>query len=151
MWYICNHYKYETTRAMIKELNISEHLMKHGIKPSYQRMKIMEYLATHKTHPTADMIYVELVNEIPTLSKTTVYNTLKLFADKGVALSINIENNEVRYDGDTSVHGHFKCTTCGEVYDFPVELNDVSLPISKDFSITEHHIYLKGYCNKCKN
>ena len=136
---------------MIKSEEIPTYLSEHGIKPSYQRIKIMEYLATHKTHPTVDMIFNDLCKIIPTLSKTTVYNTLKLFTEKSVALSITIEDNEVRYDGDTSTHGHFKCTQCGVIDDFQVNLDDIKVAELENYSISEHHLYLKGLCHRCKN
>ena len=47
-------------------------LTEHGIKPSMQRMAVMEYLMTHRTHPTVDEIYTALHPSMPTLSKTTV-------------------------------------------------------------------------------
>ena len=56
-------------------------LVKYGIHPSVQRIAIMDYLIKHRTHPTVDEVYTALSDEIPTLSKTTVYNTLKLFAE----------------------------------------------------------------------
>ena len=52
-------------------------MKEHDIAPSMQRVKILEYLRNYKIHPTADMIYQALLDEMPTLSKTTVYNTLK--------------------------------------------------------------------------
>ena len=58
-----------------------KYLQGYGIKPSIQRIAIMDYLLTHKTHPSIEEIYLALCDEIPTLSKTTVYNTLKLFAE----------------------------------------------------------------------
>ena len=125
-------------------------LSTHGIRPSLQRIKIMEYLLTHKNHPNVEMIYRDLNKEIPTLSKTTIYNTLKLFADKGVVLTINIEDNELRYDGDTSIHGHFKCQKCGQIFDFKVGLKELKLEGIDEFLIKEHHIYLKGLCKRCK-
>lgn len=131
----------------LKANRIDEYLKKHDIKPSYQRIKIFECLIKHRNHPTVDMIYQELVNEIPTLSKTTVYNTLKLFIEKKIVLLINIEDNETRYDGDTSFHGHFKCRKCNEVYDIKTEI-----PVLKeldDFKIEEYHLYIKGICKKC--
>lgn len=60
----------------------SNYLKEHGIKPSYQRMKVFQYLVDNHNHPTVDMIYKALCPEIPTLSKTTVYNTLNLFVEK---------------------------------------------------------------------
>ncbi|WP_066498758.1 Fur family transcriptional regulator [Abyssisolibacter fermentans] len=128
--------------------NIEDYLKSNDIKPSYQRIKIFEYLIKYKNHPTVDMIYKELVGEIPTLSKTTVYNTLKLFVEKNIVIVINIEDNETRYDADTSFHGHFKCRKCKRVYDFRLEM-----PHIKDlegFDIDEYHFYLKGVCKSCK-
>jgi len=74
-----------------------ECLMDHGVKPSVQRIAIMDYLLKNRTHPTAEEIYSALVNLIPTLSKTTVYNTLKLFVEQGAALMLTIDekNSEV--------------------------------------------------------
>ncbi len=50
------------------------YLEEEGIQPSYHRLKILEYMMNHRTHPTVDIIYKNLSKEIPTLSKTTVYN-----------------------------------------------------------------------------
>ena len=95
--------------------NIGEYLKCHSIKPSYQRMKVFQYLYEERNHPTVDMIYKALCTEIPTLSKTTVYNTLNLFIEKEIANVIVIEENETRYDIDMSIHGHFKCEQCGKI------------------------------------
>ena len=92
---------------------LSAYLEEEGIRSSYQRLKILEYLQAHRTHPTVDIIYKNLSKEIPTLSKTTVYNTLKLFVSKGIVQELTIEEKEVRYDADTKPHAHFKCIECG--------------------------------------
>jgi len=131
-------------------MNVNHYLTKHGIKPSYQRMKIMEFLLNNKNHPTVDNIHKDLINVIPTLSKTTVYNTLNLFAKQNVVQIINIENNEVRYDGNISFHGHFKCEKCGKIYDFNIKSNDLNFEQIENFEIKHTDIYLKGICKKCK-
>lgn len=59
-------------------MTATEQLIEHNIRPSVQRVAIMQYLLDHRTHPTADDIYTELVKTMPTLSRTTVYNTLQL-------------------------------------------------------------------------
>jgi len=133
-----------------KNVNVGEHLKTHGIKPSYQRIKIFEYLLKHHNHPTVDMIYRELVPRIPTLSKTTVYNTLNLFIAKEIASIIIIEENETRYDADTSVHGHFKCHKCTKVYDLDVDLSKIEIPMLTEHRVTEHHFYFKGICKNCR-
>ncbi len=133
----------------IKKENIGDHLKKHGVKPSYQRMRIFEYLMNNRVHPTVDMIYKNLISEIPTLSKTTVYNTLNLFLEKNLVITIVIEENEVRYDIDTSLHGHFKCNVCNAIYDFSVDPSYLEQEHLKSFKISEQHIYLKGACKDC--
>ena len=131
--------------------NVGEYLKKHDIKPSYQRIKIFEYLLNNRTHPTVDEIFKALIGNIPTLSKTTVYNTLKLFTDKNIVIVINIEDNETRYDADVSNHGHFKCIKCGKVYDFKIDLGNVELKELDNFDVHEYHFYIKGICDKCKS
>lgn len=144
---ICNEYKLrmETTRQ------IKDRLLQLGVKPSLQRIAIMNYLLTHPTHPTADTIFNDLYPSIPTLSKTTVYNTLKLLADQGAILSLNIDEKNVRYDGDISNHAHFRCKQCGEVFDIRLE-GDALIPAlgMEGFFTTECHIYYRGYCKTCK-
>lgn len=129
--------------------NIPVYFAKHHIKPSYQRIKIYEYLLASRSHPTADDIYRQLVQTIPTLSKTTVYNSLKTFVDKGIINEITIQGNEMRYDAIKERHGHFQCEICKEIYDFPL---DEFLPYEdelKGFEIRKSHVHLKGVCKKC--
>ena len=66
-------------------MNVYEYLLSYNVKPSVQRIAIMDYLLKHKTHPSIDEIYLALSKSIPTLSKTTVYNTLKLLTENGAA------------------------------------------------------------------
>ncbi len=133
----------------VKVEDIGAYLKSHDIKPSFQRMKIFEYLITHRNHPTVEMIYKTLVKEIPTLSKTTVYNTLNLFVDKKIAIVIVIEENETRYDADMGIHGHFKCEKCSSVYDIDIDVEKVDIQSLANFQINEHHLYFKGICNNC--
>lgn len=131
-------------------IKFGEHLIAHGVKPSLQRLRIYEYIHTNRVHPTVDMIYSSLSPTMPTLSKTTVYNTLKLFVSKGVARAINIEDTETRYDSDMSHHGHFKCKGCGGLFDVMLSKDEIQLSGLKDFRIDEVQVNFKGYCNVCK-
>ena len=132
-------------------------LLDNGISPSFHRIKIYEYLINNKTHPTAEMIYSNMITQIPTLSKTTIYNTLKTFTQKGLISAITIEDNEVRFDADTDFHGHFKCNNCGSLYD--LYKDDLPQEIIKGLeqksilnnTITEAHLYFKGICKNCHN
>lgn len=131
--------------------NIGEYLKANGIKPSYQRIKIFQYLVEKRNHPTVDMIYKALCPEIPTLSKTTVYNTLNLFIEKKIVNMIVIEENETRYDSLMSIHGHFKCEKCGKIFDIDIDKKVLSEKALEDFQINEQHYYFKGICKECAN
>lgn len=129
--------------------NVGDYLKSHNIKPSFQRIRIFDYLYHHPTHPTVDEIYRGLIGEIPTLSKTTVYNTLGLFIEKEIAQLITIEENEARYDANTMVHGHFKCERCQAVHDFNLDIMNIESTGLDKFQINQKHIYFKGICDQC--
>ncbi len=129
-----------------------EILTEHGIKPSVQRMAIMEYLVKNPTHPTVDEIYSALIGSMPTLSKTTVNNTLRLFYESGAALMLTIDGRQVRFDASVGTHGHFLCKRCGRIYDIPcdrlaAELEERVLP--PGFSRDNVELYYHGSCPKC--
>lgn len=127
------------------------YLAEKNIKPLYNRIKILEYLVAHQCHPTVDEIYNDLVKELPTLSKTTVYNTLKLFLKENLVRLVTIEDNETRYDVVISNHGHFKCEECEKIFDFAIEIDNVETAELKQFKIKEKNVYYKGICPRCLN
>lgn len=136
---------------MNTDLKVQVYLQNYGIKPSLQRIAIMEYLMENRIHPTADEIYNALHVKMPTLSKTTVYNTLKLFADQKAVSLLVIDGKNVRFDIDTSCHAHFQCCGCHKVFDIPVGESEL-LKVRKisGLLITESHLYYKGYCERCR-
>lgn len=125
-------------------------LQEHGIKPSYPRLCIYAYLAQSKDHPTADEIYLSLHDEMPTLSKMTVYNTLNILIDKKLARLVSIEDHEARYDANIQMHGHFKCLACQRVVDFPTSDQHLVYDNLKGFEILEQDVFMRGLCPKCK-
>ena len=146
--YICNYYKL----TMNTKKNVGNRLLEFGIKPSLQRIAIMEYLMDHLTHPTADTIFNDLYPSIPTLSKTTVYNTLKLLEEQGAIQTITIDDKNLRYDADLSRHAHFKCKHCSSVHDLPLK-DDAAFAIKDlgDMILTGYQVYYQGYCKQCKD
>jgi Fe2+ or Zn2+ uptake regulation protein len=126
---------------------VEKKLKEKGLRPSVQRIKVLKFLLENKIHPTVDEIYENLKGEIPTLSKTTVYNTLKLFLEKGLIKLVTIELNETRYDADLSLHGHFKCEVCGKIYDF--EIKKIEIEKLDNFVIKNKNLELTGICKSC--
>lgn len=131
------------------EKETAQILKDKNITPSYTRIQIYDYISKDKIHPTVDEIFTELVELFPTLSKTTVYNTLKLFVEKELIKAVNLDDNILRYELVRSNHGHFKCDTCSQIYDIPVNVN-ITLPDKlKDSVIDEYHYLLIGTCPNC--
>ncbi len=128
--------------------HILKKLKEKGIRPSYIRVRIYSYLEESRIHPTVDEIYEFLSKEILTLSKTTVYNTLKLFTEKGLAQQLNIEGNELRYEAIRGFHGHFKCEKCNSIYDMKISQLEFEDDIS-EFVINEEQVLVTGVCPKC--
>jgi Fe2+ or Zn2+ uptake regulation protein len=126
-----------------------ELLKEKGINPSIQRIKILKSLMTTESHPTVKDIYSKILKEIPTLSKTTVYNTVKLFADKGILTPTRVKEDEIRYDINVCPHIHFRCKKCSNIYDLIKE----EPPIKEKKEIDGHLIEEKCVCylGICKN
>ena len=129
--------------------NISVYLSSYGIRPSVQRIAIMRYLRKNRTHPTADEVFESLKKQIPTLSKTTVYNTLNLFVENGAALYVGIDEKNARFDGYVESHAHFRCNKCGCIIDLQINVENF-LPTDFSGIIENTYFYLKGKCADCK-
>lgn len=112
-------------------------------------MAVYDYLVKNPIHPTAETIYLALHPALPTLSRTTVYNTLKQLSDKGFIQTVVIEEGELRYDAELSDHIHFKCTSCGRIFDiFPgVKLRKAVLP--EGFTGVKTQTNIWGICKNC--
>jgi Fe2+ or Zn2+ uptake regulation protein len=130
-------------------MSIADFLRGKGIQPSPQRMRIYEALAATKAHPSAETIHRELCPEMPTLSRTTVYSTLDLFAARGIAQRLTLSGSELRYDADILPHVHFRCRSCGAVSDldgFPVPARP---DVPAGYLLESSHFHAEGLCPAC--
>lgn len=91
--------------------------MEKKMRNSATRNSIYEYLCGTKTHPSSEMIYLDLRVKNPNLSFGTVYRNLKQLEETGRIIRVCTVNNRERYDADCSVHLHFACEKCGSVID----------------------------------
>lgn len=129
--------------------NIAAYLKERGIRPSIQRVAVMRYMMQHRTHPTADEIFSYLSELYPSLSRTTVYNTLALLSASGVIKTLCIDNTYTRYDFAELPHGHFRCSQCGKIID--VCLSEPPHPIIPPGvgSINLNDVIYSGLCSDC--
>jgi Fur family iron response transcriptional regulator len=97
--------------------NVARLLRAHGITPTHQRIEIALVLFEKRWHPSADQILAAVNVRYAESSKATVYNTLKLFLDKGLVRELIVDPNKVFYDSNTGVHHHFYDVVSGEITD----------------------------------
>jgi|TARA_B100000315_G_C14545223_1_gene572893 Fe2+ or Zn2+ uptake regulation protein len=115
-----------------------------------QKIKILEYLRSVKTHPTVETIYNAVKKEIATITLATVYRNLNLLADGGKALRLDI-NNEFHFDAEVSNHQHCVCKDCGKILDISQkEISEYAMKkINCDkFNPTNVQIVFQGHCKK---
>jgi len=128
---------------------IAAYLKSKKLRPSVIRIRVLKYLSDNRVHPTADRIYRELYKEIPTLSKTSIYNTLKSFSESGIISELTIEEGMARYDAETSKHGHFRCRKCGMIEDFRTKCDMCYTEPMAGYKIETEHVYVTGLCANC--
>ncbi len=114
---------------VLDEPATAQRLQAHGILPTQQRLQIARVLLARDQHVSADQV-LELVNASgSSVSKATVYNTLGLFAQKGILREVNADPSRVFYDTNISKHHHFYHMDTGELSDIaPDEVSLDQLP-----------------------
>lgn len=103
-------------QAMSRE-QIVEHLQMHGLKPTEQRVRIAEILMSVPVHMTAEQIIARVRRGGERVSKATVYNTLKVFAGRGLVRQIHLDPERSVYDSTRKPHHHFHDLETGELHD----------------------------------
>ncbi len=106
------------------------HLLEQsGIRPTAQRLKVAEVLLSSPRHLTAEQLLSTLRQAPSRVSKATVYNTLKLFVDHGLARQIHTDPDRCVYDSKMDRHHHFQRLDTGEMIDIrPDELEFARMP-----------------------
>jgi Fur family transcriptional regulator, iron response regulator len=101
--------------------SVAKLLRARGITPTHQRIEIALVLFEKRWHPSADQILAAVNVRYAETSKATVYNTLKLFIDKGLVRELIVDRNRVFFDSNTSAHHHFYDVESGEITDICAE------------------------------
>jgi len=98
---------------------VAERLRGHGIAPTHQRIEIAYVLLERCEHLSADRILALVNARHAEVSKATVYNTLRLFREKGLIRELVVDPAKVFYDPNTAPHHHFYDVVTGELTDIP--------------------------------
>ena len=124
-------------------------LKENSIKITPQRLEILRYLDENRTHPTADQIYAGLKEKNPSLSKTTVYNSVETLNNHGIIQLLTLSYLEARYDFRSDMHHHFLCKKCGNIIDIDIKCPNIGKMLEIGHKVEEVHGYFKGICKKC--
>ena len=127
--------------------------MEVSTKQFRKRNAILYYLQSVTNHPSAEMVFTHLKQEIPDLSIGTVYRNLNLFKNQGQAVIVATVNGVERFDGNIEPHVHFICNSCDGVTDLPqIQVpEELNRQVNKATGGTVEmcHLTFTGQCKDC--
>lgn len=123
-----------------------------GMKVTPQRLAIYEELRNSGDHPSAEMLYIRLRHKLPTITLDTVYRTLNVFSEIGVASIVEGTGNSKRFEGNLDVHHHVRCMKCDKIMDvYNQNYDQLSVPpeVEQGFEILKTTVHIVGICRAC--
>jgi Fur family ferric uptake transcriptional regulator len=132
-----------------------EHIQKAGLRRTTQRDLIMEIFLRTEEHLTSEDLYWLVQKEDPTVGNTTVYRTLKLLTEAGLAREVRFGDNKTYYEHhyNHQHHDHMICTECGKVIEFfseAIEELQDQMADKFEFRPTHHSLRMWGICSECQ-
>jgi Fur family ferric uptake transcriptional regulator len=138
-----------------KKKTFREFITQKGLKSTRQRDIILDAFLSSERHMSIEDLYLKLRAKHPNIGYATVYRTLKLFAESGIAREIQFGDGQTRYEHveEGEHHDHLVCTRCGAIAEFEnetIEKLQDEVAKSHDFIIETHKLELYGICAKCR-
>lgn len=134
----------------------SQELRNVGLKVTLPRVKILEVLEKQHEdrHLSAEKVYKILLSEGEEIGLATVYRVLTQFEAAGLVSRHHFEGGNSIFEINTgSHHDHVVCMKCGKVDEFTdeiIEKRQEQIAKSLGYELTDHSLYLYGYCTECK-
>ena len=130
-----------------------ERLHQAGLKATGPRMLILKAIEHDRSHPTAEQIHETLRQDYPSLSLSTVYQTLDAFIRNGLCRRVSNAGDRLRVDGTPQDHDHAVCSKCGEIFDidrqhFPLPSPPTELP--NGMTVMGLHLEYEVICGTCQ-
>ena len=132
-----------------------EHIQKAGLRRTSQRDLIMEIFLSTEEHLTSEDLYRLVEKKDPTVGHTTVYRTLKLLTEAGLAREVRFGDNKTYYEHhyNHQHHDHMICTECSAVIEFfsqDIESLQDEMAAKFGFHPTHHSLRMWGVCSDCR-
>lgn len=133
----------------------SDFIARKRLKMTPQRRHILDIFLRDEGHLTSEELYRKVKGERDSIGQATVYRTLKLLADSGLAKAVEFGDGTLRYEVKYGHehHDHLICEQCGknvEVFDPNIERLQESVAAAHGFLLTGHKLYLYGLCPDCR-
>lgn len=133
----------------------SEYLNKNNLKLTSQRVDILRIFLSIEKHLSAEDLYKIIKTKNPEIGYTTVYRTMKLICDAGLAREVDFSDGfkRIEHNFGHNHHDHLICLKCGklfEVFDADIERLQERLAKKNKFSVVRHKMDIFGYCQSCK-
>lgn len=131
-------------------------LRDRGLKTTSQRDDIAKVFLTGDRHISAEELYGEVKKVNPRVGYATVYRTLRLLKECGVAVERHFNDGEARYETaerEKHAHDHFICERCARIVEFAgFELDALDERIAKKLGavVTRHRLEIYGICRECR-
>lgn len=131
------------------------YLQDNGLKISHQRNLILDAFLAMPPHLTAEELHRQVGKVDSGIGLSTIYRTLRLFCDAGLAKQRHFEEGRSRFEQafGQNHHDHLICTGCGKIVEFECqEIEDLQLEMArkKGFALTHHRLELFGLCATCR-
>jgi Fur family peroxide stress response transcriptional regulator len=131
-----------------------ERLRQVGLKATGPRLLVLAALEHDRSHPTAEQLYARLRPEYPSLSLSTVYQTLEAFLRTGLCRRVSASGARLRVDGTPQDHDHAICRGCNTVFDIdrqflPLPTPPASLP--EGLTVTGLRVEYDVICAACSS
>ena len=132
-----------------------KHLQKKGLKRTAQRDLILDIFLRTEEHLSSEDLYRLVQKEDPSIGQTTVYRTLKLLSEAGLAREVRFGDNRTHYEHNYKHqhHDHMICSECGRIIEFfSAELEGIqdAMAAKHRFQITQHLLRIIGICAECR-
>jgi Fur family ferric uptake transcriptional regulator len=122
-----------------------------GLRATRPRIAVAEALRKMGGHRTADEVHAQLARDGVTVPRTSVYNSLIVLADVGIALRADVGPGAVVYEVAETWHHHFVCRRCGRISDVPCVTGErPCLSPGDGFGVVEEaQVIFRGVCARC--
>jgi len=142
--------KFEVERAIFLD-----HIQAAGLRKTGQRDLILEIFLSTEEHLTSEDLHSLVHKKDPTVGLTTVYRTLKLLTEAGLAREVRFGDNKTYYEHhyNHEHHDHMICTECGMVIEFfSPDIEDLQDQMASNFGFkpTHHSLRMWGVCSDCQ-